>query len=343
MILRASTDAAGNQGNGGSQNASVSADGRYAAFDSNASNLVYGDTNGTTDVFVKDVRTGAITRASTDSTGRQVQGNSTNPSISADGRYVAFTSSACSLAPGYCSRNTTNVYVKDMQTGATSRVSADASANPGNGSSANAAVSSDGRYVASNSNASNLVPGDTNSTTDVFVKDTRTGATTRVSTASDGTQGNGESYWPAISADGRYVAFDSYADNLVPGDTNGAADVFLATGSGASCSGGKPLLSLSESRVSWASLADFYAGSLSVDFSVANGGGIPAYAVEITGVTADSGVTSHAVVPSSLGNITGGDSHPLTVKYTVPAGVTAFRTSMTATAEDGCSAPYSYP
>jgi Tol biopolymer transport system component len=98
----------------------------------------------------------------------------------------------------------------------------------GNGYSWFPSISADGRYVAFESYASNLVPGDTNDSWDVFVHDRLTGQTTRVSVASDGTQGNGSSWWPSISAEGRYVAFMSDALNLVPGDTNGWADIFVA-------------------------------------------------------------------------------------------------------------------
>jgi hypothetical protein len=98
----------------------------------------------------------------------------------------------------------------------------------GNGHSEFASISADGRYVAFLSWASNLVPGDTNGTVDVFVHDRLTGQTTRVSVASDGTEGNGASWRPSLSADGRYVAFASEASNLVPGDTNDKSDIFVA-------------------------------------------------------------------------------------------------------------------
>ena len=109
------------------------------------------------------------------------------------------------------------------------RVSVASDSTQGNGSSANSGISDDGRYVAFQSDANNLVPGDTNSTNDIFVRDRQLGTTTRVSVASDGTQGNEWSLYPTISGDGRYIAFESFADNLVSGDTdtNGAVEVFL--------------------------------------------------------------------------------------------------------------------
>jgi archaellum component FlaF (FlaF/FlaG flagellin family) len=123
---------------------------------------------------------------------------------------------------------TWDVFVHDRVTGQTTRVSVASDGTQGNGHSGSPSISADGRYVAFSSSASNLVPGDTNGRGDVFVHDRLTGQTTRVSVASDGTQGNGDSWWPSISADGRYVAFASEASNLVPGDTNGTWDVFVA-------------------------------------------------------------------------------------------------------------------
>ena len=185
-VLRVSTDAAGVQGNGGSLSASFSADGRYVVFESEASNLVAGDSNNMPDVFVKDLQTGAVTRVSTDAAG--VQGNdgySGLPSFSADGRYVVFQSEASNLVAGD-TNNTLDVFVKDLQTGAIERVSTDAAGAQGNGYSASATFSADGRYVVFESEASNLVAGDTNNMLDVFVKDLQTGAIQRASTDAAG-------------------------------------------------------------------------------------------------------------------------------------------------------------
>jgi subtilase family serine protease len=139
---------------------------------------------------------------------------------------VAFESYASNLVPDDTT-GTRDVFVHDRQTGATELVSVDSSGNQGNGDSEVRAISGDGRYVAFLSFASNLVPGDTNGFIDVFVHDRQTGQTTRVSVDSSGNQGNGDSYEPKISADGRYVTFDSLASNLVPDDTNGKYDVFV--------------------------------------------------------------------------------------------------------------------
>ena len=228
-IARCSTDKDGNQATGGANYyASLSADGRYVAFVSNAADLVPGDTNGQPDVFRKDLVTGAIVRCSTDKDGNQATGGqSIHPSISADGRYVAFESYAPNLVPGDTNA-LADVFRKDLATGEVVRCSSDKDGNQATGgNSQNPSLSSDGRFVAFHSNAPNLVPGDTNALTDVFRKDLATGETVRCSTDALGNQATGgQAEAPSISADGRYVAFESDAADLVPGDTNGAADVF---------------------------------------------------------------------------------------------------------------------
>src|SRR5437870_4266363 len=227
---RVSVASDGTQGNGASDGAAISGDGRFVAFRSSASNLVPGDTNGTFDVFVHDRQTGETVRASVASDGAQGNGASNTPAISADGRFVAFTSSASNLVPGD-TNSTDDVFVRDRQTRQTTRVSVASDGTQSNGLSLYQSISADGRFVAFPSAATNLVPGDTNAKADTFVHDRMTGATERVSVASDGTQGNGDSGVPAISADGRFVAFESDATNLVPVDTNSSRDVFVrATG-----------------------------------------------------------------------------------------------------------------
>jgi Tol biopolymer transport system component len=199
---RVSVDSAGNQGNDHSWAAAISAEGRYVAFLSYASNLVPGDSNGVGDVFVHDRQTGITERVSVDSAGNQGNDHSGYPSLSADGRYVAFQSSASNLVPGdnngHC-----DIFVHDRQTGATERVSVDSAGNEGDYESYDPAISADGRYVAFQSGALNLVPGDTNVEMDIFVHDRQTGITERVRVDSAGNEGNGESQPPAISADGR--------------------------------------------------------------------------------------------------------------------------------------------
>jgi len=225
---RVSVDSAGVEGNGFSTAPSISAssNGRYVAFQSQASNLVPGDGNGLPDVFVHDRQTGLTTRVSVDSAGAEGNSSSFAPSISANGRYVAFHSIASNLVPGDVG-GALDVFVHDWQTGQTTRVSVDSAGVEGNGQSALADISASGRYVSFASFASNLVAGDGNGFADIFVHDRNTGETTRVSVDSAGVEGNLGSQNSSISSNGRYVAFDSLASNLVAGDGNGFADIFV--------------------------------------------------------------------------------------------------------------------
>ena len=223
---RVSVATDGTQGNSYSRVSSISADGRYVAFSSEANNLVIGDTNNRGDVFVHDRQTGQTTRVSLASDGTQGNIESWFPSISADGRYVAFTSWASNLVSGD-TNGYGDVFVHDRQSGGTMRVSVATDGTQGNRDSLYPFVSGDGRYVAFHSISNNLVSGDTNNTYDIFVHDLLNGQTTRVSVATDGTQGNGNSFSSSISANGRYVAFRSYASNLVSGDTNSTDDIFV--------------------------------------------------------------------------------------------------------------------
>jgi uncharacterized repeat protein (TIGR02543 family) len=226
ITTRVSVDSNGTQGLGGSSNPAISSDGRYVAFHSGASNLVSGDTNGYQDIFVHDRDTGATTRVSVDSSGAQANSAALNPVISSDGRFVSFYSYASNLVSGD-TNGVNDIFVHDRNTGITTRVSVDSSGVQGNGISYDTSISGDGRFVAFYSTSTNLVSGDTNRVDDIFVHDRNTGITTRVSTDSSGTQGNDDSFNPAISSDGRYVAFHSSASNLVSNDTNGTLDVFV--------------------------------------------------------------------------------------------------------------------
>lgn len=213
---RVSVDSAGAQGSSISYEPSISADGRYVSFTSYASNLVPGDISEARDIFVHDRQTGATTRVSVDSAGQQNDGDAFEPSISADGRYVAFTAFTSNLVPG--ERNW-DIFVHDRQTGVTTRISVNSAGRQGDRSSHGASISGDGRYVAFTSEARNLVPDDWNGRSDVFVHDRQTAITTRVGVNSG--EGHQYSYWrPSISGDGRYVAFFDYTSSLVPGETD---------------------------------------------------------------------------------------------------------------------------
>ena len=266
---------------------SMSADGRYVAFESDAANLVPGDTNGMLDAFVHDRIRGTTVRVSVSSTG--VQGSSTgsppsispngrfvafqstattlvrdkilptmttyvhdlhlgtterlpiqhtnetnllsgadHPRFSDDGRYVAFTSSRSGIVAGVPPQGWTHVYVHDRWTGLTEVVSVNSRGELENKPSYwDASISADGRYVAFATHASNVAPGNPMGWSHVYVHDRHTRLTERVSLSSLGQEPNEASVSPAISPDGRLVAFHSLASNLVPGDTNGQRDCFV--------------------------------------------------------------------------------------------------------------------
>src|SRR5688572_23604367 len=277
---RLSIGTGGSQGNVGSYAPSMTPNGRYLAFFTAAA--LTGDSNGTSDIFVRDRALGTTSLVSLGSTGMS-NGASLYPSISNDGRYVAFDSYATNLASGathgdwdtvvderatgatlllsqsltgftgnsdsvlaHVSGNRSRVvfvswaddlvsadsngcgdiFVWDLNTSQLTLASTDSTGVQANQESYAPRVSGDGRYVAFDSYASNLVPGDANFMTDVFVKDLVTGHVDRVSVSTSGLEANGSSYVPSISSDGRHVAFESMASNLVTGDTNAKSDVF---------------------------------------------------------------------------------------------------------------------
>jgi Tol biopolymer transport system component len=235
ITARVSLTSTGIQGNGESYDATISGDGRYIAFTSAATNLVAGDTNGMVDVFLHDrtsVRTLRVSYAF--SSRQQGDGESYSPAISRDGKVVVFVTAATNLVPilGADTNGFFDIYayVHDgLMNGNTMRVSKVNDAF-GNGHSYAPAVSGDGRYIAYLSSASNMVlndSSDTNGLRDVFVKDRISGLITRVSVSSAGNLADGDSGAIAISDDGRYVAFESSATNLVGDDTNGKWDIFL--------------------------------------------------------------------------------------------------------------------
>ncbi len=228
---RVSTGPGGTQADADSFYQTASADGRFVAFTSAASNLVAGDTNGFNDVFVHDSWNGTTERVSVSSGG--VQGNADSGhsfpaivSLSADGRFVAFGSHASDLVAGD-TNGFPDIFVHDRQNHTTQRVNVDASGAQANSESFNPELSADGRFVAFDSVASNLVAGDSNNKWDIFVRDLLNGTIERASLSSNGTQGNGHSYTPRLSGDGRLVTFAGDATNLVAGDTNGYWDVFV--------------------------------------------------------------------------------------------------------------------
>ena len=221
-----SVSTGGASGSNHSKSPAISATGRFVAFESTADDLVPGDTNGRTDVFVRDRKTGTTTRVSVAGDGSQVAEGGYAPSISANGRYVAFMSTDMAIVPGKTS-NRPDVIVRDLKTGKNTRASVDSDGNETDGTAYQPRLSANGRRVAFGSDATNLVPGDTNGLYDIFVHDVKTGSTVRVSVDSEGNQQTASGETHAISASGRFVAFSSAAANLAAGDTNGQADIFV--------------------------------------------------------------------------------------------------------------------
>src|ERR1700741_4516663 len=229
VTQRVSISTTGVPGDDDSSNASMSADGRYVAFQSSATNLIANDTNGFYDVFVHDRQSGTTDRVSVGAAGAEGNLVSYFPAISADGRYVAFYSQASNLVPGD-TWGAADTFVHDRQSGTTERVSVDSNElEQHGGSSSNfpPAISADGRYVAFVSSAGNLIASDTNGMNDVFIRDRIAGTTERVSVSTGGAQADNHCSSPPISADGNLVAFYTNASSLEAGDTNNRDDVFV--------------------------------------------------------------------------------------------------------------------
>jgi Tol biopolymer transport system component len=222
---RVSVGAGGVQAAGASRWNSLSADGRYVAFPSTANNLVAGD-GGHEDVFVHDRVGGTTTLESLSTAGIKGVLDSSHPSISGSGQWVAFHSYATFLDP-QDTNSEIDVFLRDRNAGTLVRISAAPGGAAALGGSRTPAISSDGNFVAYVSGAPNLVPGDTNGLPDVFVFDRLGGTTARASVSYLGQEANFDSERPTLSADGRWCAFTSRATNLVAGDTNGQADVFV--------------------------------------------------------------------------------------------------------------------
>ncbi len=229
VIERASVGAGGSQSSLGGYEPSVSDGGRFVAFSSNSSNLVAWDSNLAADVFVRDRLAGTTELVSVSSAGVLGQSHSRAPSISADGRFVAFTSQSSNLVPG---AGGGQVFMRDRALAITRVVSVTSSGEIAEFGAFGPALSADGRFVAFYSASTNLTPGDNlpangGNGWDVFVHELASGATQLVSATPSGGYPNSSARSPSISADGRYVAFESGASDLAPGGDAPNGDVFV--------------------------------------------------------------------------------------------------------------------
>jgi Tol biopolymer transport system component len=213
----------------------ISADGRYVVFESSATNLVPNDNNGHDDIFLRDRLLGTTVRVNVNASGVEANQTSANPTISRDGRYIAYESAATNLV-STATNGSYQIFRFDTLANTTVHVSRTTAGVQGNASSTDASISNDGRYIAFKSLATNLVAGDTNARSDAFRRDVTSNITIRVSVRNAGGQGNQtetREQGPSISGDGRYVLFRSNATNLVTGDTNATSDLFVRDVTGA--------------------------------------------------------------------------------------------------------------
>ena len=226
LIERISVSFPPTQANGTSEWPAISQDGRYIVYHSNAPNLIPGDTNNTQDIFLYDRLTRMTERVSLGVGGVQSNNRSGFADLSSDGRYIIFHSEATNLVPND-TNNAWDIYFRDRQTGQFERISVTSTGQQANATSIFPDISGGGRFITFYSEATNLVPNDTNGVEDVFLHDRLTGITERISVTTNGVQSNGASIFPNISNDGRYIVYESDGNNLVPNDTNNATDIFL--------------------------------------------------------------------------------------------------------------------
>ena len=202
------TEANGSNLGGGS----MSGDGRFVVFISDATNLVAGDTDGTRNAFVRDRTLNTTEKI-------PLSGETVQASISDDGQLIALTSVTGGL---------NHILIYNRSTDTTEQVDVSTNETPANARSMEPTISPDGRYVTFTSDASNLVAGDTNGKPDAFIRDRQAGTTERISVSSLGAEGNGNAEGPyPMSSDGRFIGFSSRATNLVSADNNAARDVFI--------------------------------------------------------------------------------------------------------------------
>ena len=221
-----SVSSAGVHGNANSRDPSISGDGRFVVFESWSYNLVANDTNNRKDIFLHDRLTGTTVRLNVSATGAEADRDSWQAVIATTGDFIAFESRATNLVTGD-TNDKNDIYVVERLTGAIERVSISVGGPEANADCKQPAISAGGLYIAFETFASSLIPGDTNKKRDIIVRDRILGHLVRVSVDSAGGQSNQNSAEAALSFGGRFIAFESRASNLVLGDTNGKADVFV--------------------------------------------------------------------------------------------------------------------
>jgi Tol biopolymer transport system component len=226
VTQRASVSSAGVQGNGASADIAISGDGRFVTFASYATNLVPGDGNGTCDIFLRDLQAGVTLLVSTTTSGTSADAASELSSISDDGRWVLFRSSATDLVPGVYGLQ---IYVRDMTNGATSLVSQSSGGAQANGGCSTCRLAGNGRFAVFSSVADNLVPNDVGGLEDLFLRDLRAGTTRLITLTAAGAQVPFHDLWMelGLSADGSHAVFYSARAGYIPGDTNSTDDVYV--------------------------------------------------------------------------------------------------------------------
>ncbi|MBX7218566.1 MAG: hypothetical protein K1Y36_01355 [Blastocatellia bacterium] len=248
-------------GNGASTEPSISSDGRYVAYTTEASNLVAGDTNLATDVLRRDTTVlGSVLVTVNAAVTASGNSSSSTPRLSADGSAVVFVSLAGDLV-NFDTVGTNDVFIRSFATSTTQlltvRIGSLFSAT-GNAGSSGIQLSSDGRYAVFQSDATDLTANDTNTFGDIFWRDLQTGRTVLVSVNSSGTgSGNGTSALPVLSRNGRYVAFFSSATNLVTTPTTGAGDIYLRDMNPGGSPGAVQLVSINDAGTSGGNNASY--------------------------------------------------------------------------------------
>ncbi|HVU24052.1 MAG TPA: Ig-like domain-containing protein [Opitutus sp.] len=330
LVRRLSLSQQGTAGNGASNNPAISGNGRYVAFASTATNLIVGDTNGFSDIYVVDVITGLISRVSVTTGGAQSNNPSFKPAISTTGRFIVFESTATNLDASYTvTSGSSHIYLHDRDVsgsgtfdtaGNTSTKLVDVSSTTpasviGNGAAIQAAISSDGSLIAFASKATNLVAGGTTSGRQhVYIRPrasvgTASSNTTLVSVQTGTTtEGNGDSQTPSLSSNGSYVAFASVATNLVTGDTNTVSDIFVYDHTGTGTNGTVTRMSTPDASTGQLQGTDPSAGSFalgSINPTISSDGRYVTFASLDDNLTTGDAVGHRGVGATATASLTG--------------------------------------